>query len=244
MDTSATWTIFGSTTISYLWLLWKFESHLLDMNSCHTIRLMIKCGRSTFIKPTSKLQPCHCFIHWQHLCTNVLCLSAPPYINIQTTRYLTKMWLILTCCGLQKQQGDETADWECTLHDGCQENSDSHRDYIYQGKKVKGHEEKRGGARQLVEGLRSVCALCIRGVVRVIACHRDSTCTNSWLSFLERLQLIPLHQCKETWGYFQCWRHAQGLSDGNNSKYASETEKHVLKRITLRIDYVTLTCLV
>lgn len=143
------------------------------------IKLMIKCGSSTFNTPTSKLKPNHCFILWQHLYTNIYSLSAPPDINLQATRYLTKMRLSLTCCGLQKQQGDETADRDCTLHDGCQENSDSHTDYIYQGKKVKGLAERRGGAQQLVEGMRSVCALCIRGVAGVIACHRDSTRTSS-----------------------------------------------------------------
>lgn len=46
------------------------------------------------------------------------------------------------------QQGEETEDQDYTLHDGCQENSDSHTDYIYQGRKVKGHTERRGGARR------------------------------------------------------------------------------------------------
>lgn len=52
----------------------------------------------------------------------------------------------LTCCGLQEKQGEETADQVCTLHDGCQENSDCHTGYIYQGRKVKGHVERGGGA--------------------------------------------------------------------------------------------------
>lgn len=54
----------------------------------------------------------------------------------------------LTCCGLQKEQGEETADQDCTLHDGCQENSDCHTGYIYRGRKVKGHEERGGGAQR------------------------------------------------------------------------------------------------
>lgn len=48
----------------------------------------------------------------------------------------------LTCCGLQEQQGEEAADQDGALHDGCQENSDSHTDYIYSGGKVKGHTGK------------------------------------------------------------------------------------------------------
>lgn len=54
----------------------------------------------------------------------------------------------LTCCGLQKKQGEETANQVCTLHDGCQENSDCHTGYIYQGRKVKGHVERGGGAQR------------------------------------------------------------------------------------------------
>lgn len=64
----------------------------------------------------------------------------------------------LTCCGLQKQ-GEETADQDCTLHDGCQENSDCHTDYIYRSRKVKGHAEREEAGPtegQLVEGLGSV----------------------------------------------------------------------------------------
>lgn len=49
----------------------------------------------------------------------------------------------LTCCGLREQQGEEAADQDRALHDGCQENSDSHTDYIYHGRKVKGHAEKK-----------------------------------------------------------------------------------------------------
>lgn len=64
------------------------------------------------------------------------------------------------------QQGEETADQDCTLHDGCQENSDSHTDYIYCAKagRLKGMQRKEAGHRedQLVEGLRSVCWRCCR----------------------------------------------------------------------------------
>lgn len=48
----------------------------------------------------------------------------------------------LTCCGLQEQQGEEAADQDGALHDGCQENSDSRTDYIYSGGKVKGQAGK------------------------------------------------------------------------------------------------------
>lgn len=66
----------------------------------------------------------------------------------------------LTCCGLQKKQGEETADQVCTLHDGCQENSDCHTGYIYQGRKVKGHVERGGGAqRGPASGGAGVCVL-------------------------------------------------------------------------------------
>lgn len=80
--------------------------------------------------------------------TNTRCAhSAPPHVRQgETTEHLTRV--LLTCCGLQKQQGEETADRDCTLHDGCQENSDSHTGYIYQGGKVKGHTERRGGAQR------------------------------------------------------------------------------------------------
>lgn len=54
----------------------------------------------------------------------------------------------LTCCGLQEQQGEEAADQDGALHDGCQENSDSHTDYIYSGGKVKGQAGKRRRARE------------------------------------------------------------------------------------------------
>lgn len=72
----------------------------------------------------------------------------------------------LTCCGLQEKQGEETADQDCTLHDGCQENSDCPTDYIYQGRKVKGHAERGGGAGrgQLVEGLGCLCSMCCRSL--------------------------------------------------------------------------------
>lgn len=87
----------------------------------------------------------------------------------------------LTCCGLQKKQGEQTADQVCTLHDGCQENSDCHTGYIYQGRKVKGHKERGGGAQRgpACRGA-GVSVLCAVGVM---ACHRDTTRTGSWCSF-------------------------------------------------------------
>jgi len=58
------------------------------------------------------------------------------------------------------QQGEETADQDCTLHDGCQENCGSHTDYIYLGRKVKGHAERGGGAqRGPVGGGAEICEL-------------------------------------------------------------------------------------
>lgn len=69
----------------------------------------------------------------------------------------------LTCCGLQKKQGEETADQVCTLHDGCQENSDCHTGYIYQGRKVKGRVDRGGGAQRgpASGGAGGLCALCL-----------------------------------------------------------------------------------
>lgn len=110
--------------------------------------------------------PHHHFNHQQYLYTNIShAHGAPAHLKQQV---FTKLLLNLTCCGLQKQQREET-DRDCTLHDGCQENSDSHTDYIYQGRKVKVHREReevgyRDG--QLVEGLRSVCARGVTGVCR------------------------------------------------------------------------------
>lgn len=131
-----------------------------------------------------------------------------PYTKQEeSTRCLTEILTkSLTCCGLQNQQGEEAADQDCTLHDGCQENSDSHTDYIYQGRKVKGH-AKRGGAQRGASWWRG-WDLCVRGVAGVTACHRDSTCTSSWLSFLERSQLGPRHQCIKTRLYVSVLNHS------------------------------------
>lgn len=104
----------------------------------------------------------------------------------------------LTCCGLQKKQGEETADQVCTLHDGCQENSNCHTGYIYQGRKVKGHVERGGGAqRGPASGGAGVCVLCAAGVM---AYHRDTTRTGSWCSFETNWQCSAgdLQDCK-TW---------------------------------------------
>lgn len=104
----------------------------------------------------------------------------------------------LTCCGLQKKQGEETADQVCTLHDGCQENSDCHTGYIYQGRKVKGHVERGGRAqRGPASGGAGVCVLCAAGVM---AYHRDTTRTGSWCSFETNWQCSAgdLQDCK-TW---------------------------------------------
>lgn len=141
--------------------------------------------------------------------------NAPPIIKYEeSTRCLTRKKMrtySLTCCGLQTQQGEETADQDCTLHDGCQENCDSHTDYIYRGRKVKGHAE-RGGVAQ-------------RGPVGGGAgwerwrCCRDSTRTSSWLSFLERSQLGPRHKCTETWLYMCLWAESQLSIDDNFTKF-------------------------
>lgn len=69
--------------------------------------------------------------------------------RIQQTSDRTASAKRLTCCGLQEQQGEEAADQDGALHDGCQENSDSHTDYIYSGAKVKGHAGKRRRARSV-----------------------------------------------------------------------------------------------
>lgn len=89
----------------------------------------------------------------------------------------------LTCCGLQKKQGEETADQVCTLHDGCQENSDCHTGYIYQGRKVKGRVDRGGGAqRGPASGGAGVSVFCV-SAAGVMACHRDTTRPGSWCSF-------------------------------------------------------------
>lgn len=85
-----------------------------------------------------------------------------PTQSVTQTKMLTNS---LTCCGLQKQQGEETADQDCTLHDGCQENSDSHTDSIYtKAGRLKGmqREEAGHGEGQLADGLRSPHWRCCR----------------------------------------------------------------------------------
>lgn len=77
---------------------------------------------------------------------SALCTQASvtcPQCRIQKTSNRTASPKFLTCCGLQEQQGEEAADQDGALHDGCQENSDSHTDYIYSGGKVKGQMGKR-----------------------------------------------------------------------------------------------------
>lgn len=134
---------------AHSWSLSQSESQPLNLWRV-TVWASLRSNQA-YIKPASKLTLHHYFIHLQRMYTNISrSHSAPPYTKQEeSTRCLTKMLTkSLTCCGLQKQQGDETADQDCTLHDGCQENSDSHTDYIYQGRKVKGHAERRGGAQR------------------------------------------------------------------------------------------------
>lgn len=152
--------------------------HLLFLTGCHYNSLIqsfwisrvtkqsSKPSYQTFIEPASALSTLlfhspAAFVH--KMCHNSI---APPCIKWPWfTRYLTKsLTKSLTCCGLQKQQGEETADQGCTLHDGCQENTDSRTDYIYWAGRLKAMQKEEAGLRmgQLVEGLGCVHLRCCR----------------------------------------------------------------------------------
>lgn len=97
-------------------------------------------------------------------------------LRFKTGRLSTKL-RSLTCCGLQKQQGEETADRDSTLHDGCQENCDGLTDYIYQGRKVKVHAKGRGGAKRGPTGGGPEIHVFEED-------HKESLCTRTCLVFL------------------------------------------------------------
>ena len=157
----------------------------------------IKYPNSTSIEPIDLHHVSVSFIS----STNVSRALSEPFYKKQTAGYFTQV--PLTCCGLQKQQGEETADRDCTLHDGCQENSDSHTDYIYQGRKVKGHSERRGGAKRGPAGTAG-SEPCVWGVGGVIACNRDPVRVQAAGSpVIERSPWgASASQCTEV---FQCW---------------------------------------
>lgn len=144
--------------------------HLLLLTGCHYNSPIQSFWISRVTKQSSKpsYQTSLCTFRIPISFTSSICTK--KYVTTALhqpwfTRYLTKsLTKSLTCCGLQKQQGEETADQGCTLHDGCQENADSLTDYIYWAGRLKAmqREEAGLGMGQLVEGLGSVHLRCCR----------------------------------------------------------------------------------
>lgn len=131
----------------------------------------------------------HSSIHWIHR-------LFPQSEWNRSTYNQRSAHVLLTCRGLQEQQGEEAADRDSSLHDGCQENSDRQTGYIYKGKKVKGHAERRGWSQQLVEGQRA----------EVQQELTTGTTEEQLTLLLERSQLRPQHQCRPgTWSMTIDW---------------------------------------
>lgn len=208
--------------VYYLWLVQQSESHLLDLNS----HCMPKLPEQSNMAATHSINPPPNLNHITVLFIGITCAQTysasvrhpiysykPPYI------WPKCVWVLpaVACkSSRETKQQIETAPFMMAARRTLIVTQSI---YTKAGR-LKGMQKEEAGHRkgQLVEGLRSVCVLCIRDVAGVIVCHRDSTHTSSWLSFLERLQLRSRHQCNETWSYFQCWRHAQILSGDNHMK--------------------------
>lgn len=161
-------------------------------------------------------------------------MSCPQCTTLHKPKLLTKS---LTCCGLQKQQGEETADQDCTLHDGCQENSDSHTDYIYQGRKVKGHAERRGGAQRGPAG--GGAGVCVFEVLQE-SWHATGTLRveAAGSPFYRGCSLGLDISAPPPGSMFQCWI-TQFLTDDNFTKCVSEAGNMCFKRIHTFLNWQT-----